>query len=109
MRQKARRFNRSTPLAAFSPGFARVVWSRPQIVRLDHSHCIQPVTRTWPRSVPNRGFVVMAGLAMVCRAGAWGALMVCPAANAAEAEAPPARPAAESHPAAKPACLTAAE
>jgi len=43
----------------------------------------------------------MAGLAMVCRAGAWCALLACSAANAAELE-PPRGPT-------KPVCLTAAE
>ena len=51
----------------------------------------------------------MAASAMVCRAGAWCVFLGCTAANAAEAEAPPPRPVAESHAAAKPACLNAAE
>src|SRR5689334_527603 len=51
--------------------------------------------------VRNRGFVVMAGLAMVCRAGAWWALMGWAAAHAAEAE--------QHAQAAKRVCLSAAE
>jgi uncharacterized membrane protein YkoI len=37
-------------------------------------------------SIRNRGFAVMAALAMLCRAGAWCALMGCAAAYAAEVE-----------------------
>ena len=65
-------------VAAFPPAFARAVRLRLQSVRLDHSHCIQPAKRTWACSVRNRGFVVMAALAMLCRAGAWWALMRAP-------------------------------
>jgi hypothetical protein len=109
MRQNARRFNRPYPHRRFSARFRARCPLEASIVRLDHSHCIQPAKRTWTRRVRNRGFVIMAGLAMVCRAGAWWALMACSTANAAEAEAPPPRPVAESHAAAKPACLNAAE
>jgi Peptidase propeptide and YPEB domain len=67
------------------------------------------------RRVRNRGFVIMAGLAMVCRAGAWWALMACSAANAAGAWCAFIGCAAayaaevEPHAAAKPVCLNAAE
>jgi hypothetical protein len=67
------------------------------------------------RSVRNRGFVVMAASAMVCRAGAWCALLARTAANAAGAWCAligcGAAYAAEvePHAAAKPACLNAAE
>jgi uncharacterized membrane protein YkoI len=62
------------------------------------------------RRVRNRGFVVMAGLAMVCRAGAWWALMACSAASAAGAWCAVAHAAeVEPHAAAKPVCLNAAE
>ena len=50
-------------------------------------------------SIRNRGFAVMAALAMLCRAGAWCALMGCAAAYAAEVEP---------HAAAKKVCLSAA-
>jgi hypothetical protein len=109
MRQNAWGFNRLGAYCRFSARFRARCRIKASIVRLEHSHCIQPVTRTWPGSVRNRGFVVMAGLAMVCRAGAWCALMACSVANAAEAEVPPPRPVAESHAPAKPVCLNAAE
>jgi hypothetical protein len=114
MRQNARRFNRPrAPHRLFARFRARSRFEA-SIVRFDHSHCIQPAKRTWTGSVRNRGFVVMAWLAMVCRAGAWCALLACSAANAAgawcaltgcaaAAELEPPRPPA------KPVCLTAAE
>jgi hypothetical protein len=58
--------------------------------------------RTWSGSVPTaEAFIVMAALAMVCRAAAWCAVMASAAANAAEGEPP--------HAAAARSCLNAAE
>jgi hypothetical protein len=59
--------------------------------------------RTWSGSVSlAEAFIVMAALAVICRAAAWCAVMGCASANAAEAEPPHVA-------AAKPVCLSAAE
>jgi hypothetical protein len=102
MRQKARRFNRPRSLiAAFPPVFVRVVRSRLQF-RISSIHiAFSRQGEHGPAAFRNRGFAVMAALAMVCRVAAWCALVACSAASAAEAELHAA--------AAKPVCLNAAE
>jgi hypothetical protein len=116
MRQNARRINRpAPPIAAFPPAFARVV-------RLRLQSCAETIHIAFSRqrehgasNIRNRGFAVMAALAMLCRAGGLCALMRsaayaagvgcaslgCPAAKAAEPELHAA--------AAKPVCLNAPE
>jgi hypothetical protein len=103
----------SPEIAAFPPVFARVdlfgLQSRAWTIHIAFSR----QGEHGASGILNRGFAVMA-LAMLCRAGAWWALMrsaayaagvgcasICPAAKAAEAELHVV--------AAKPACLNAAE
>src|ERR1700728_27046 len=113
MRQKARRINRPPGDCRFS---ARFRARRP----FGLQSCAWTIHIAFSRQrqhgasgILNRGFAVMA-LAMLCRAGAWWALMrsaayaagvgcasICPAAKAAEAELHVV--------AAKPGCLNAAE
>jgi hypothetical protein len=115
MRQNARRINCSARRSPLFRPLSRASAVEASIVRLDHSHCIQPPGRTWSINIRNRGFAVMAALAMLCRArGLWALMRLaayaagvgcaslgCQATNAAEAEVHLV--------AAKPACLNAAE
>jgi hypothetical protein len=105
MRRNALRFNRLP--TDHRRLFATLTPRRPSTAsaqRLDHSLCIQPATRNMvPSSVSTaEAFIVMAALAMVCRAAAWCAVLACATADAAETE--PVRVAAG-----KPVCLNAAE
>src|ERR1700729_201151 len=106
MRQKASRINRPPRRSPLFRPLSRASSIEASIVRLDHSHCIQPPEPTWGVKYSQQ---------RLCRAGAWWALMRsvayaagvgcasigCPVAKAAEAEVHLV--------AAKPACLNAAE
>ena len=62
-------------IAAFPPAFARVVRLGLQSRALTIHIAFSRKRQHGPARIRNRGFVVMAALAMVCRAAAWCALM----------------------------------
>jgi hypothetical protein len=114
MRQNSGLFNRPPGGRRFSALLSRASSVQASPRAADHSHCIQPQVGTWTPTLRTKGFAVMAALAMLCRAGALGALlcsaanaagigcgfMGCPTAKATEIEA---------RAVVKPACLNAAE
>src|SRR5271170_5521781 len=98
MRQKAPRINRPPIDRRVSARFRARHPLRLQLCALTIHIAFSRQRQHGPSSILNRGFAVMA-LAMLCRAGAWWALMrsaayaagvgcasICPVAKAAEAE-----------------------